>query len=154
MRGCFLPVPIVALVLVVGLSPRSAQASATVTTFDVTCTSFTASGTSTSPLVTIFAANETTNEDYFVIVPVVAGSFTGTVNFPEAASGASFTLQVWGSLNTYTNIGDSGYWDNESFFSQEQTASCNVPALGYGSLALLMAILALAGGFALRRSAA
>jgi len=145
-----------ALIFAIGLTPGRARADATVTGSLLTCTSFTASGTSTSPYVTIYANNLATSASNFVIVPVVAGAFSGTVSFPRAAVGTSFSVEVWGTLNPYTNFGDPGYWDGGSFFSDtQQISSCvSAPVLGYGPLGLLTLLLGFAGCFAIRRSAA
>jgi hypothetical protein len=147
-----------ALLLAIGLSPRRAQADATVTAYQLTCTSFTPSGTSNSPYVTIYAQNNATNAFTFNVVPVVGGAFTSTLILPPTADGTAVDLEVWGSLNTYTNFGDPGYWDGESFFDVEDqvhcTAAAPAPTLGHGALALGSVLLVLVGLSALRRSAA
>jgi len=146
----------VTVLVAVALAPGLAVASATVTSTNLQCDSFTATGTSTSPYASVYAYNPDTNLDYFVVVPVVAGSFTGTVTFPIASPGTIFNLEVWGSLNSYTNIGDPGYWDGEAYFDVDR-GSCTVtaiPALDRAGLALLTALLAFSGWFAVRRSVA
>jgi len=143
---------IAAAVMIAALAPRVARADATVTSQTLTCTSFTASGTSTAPLVTIYAENTATSEYWFTIVPVVNGSFTGGVTFPQAPTGTSFNVEAWGTLNTYTNFGDSGYYDGGAYFStDEDIPPCEIPVLGLAGLATLAALLGLAGWCAIRR---
>ena len=138
------------------LSPGTAHASATVTSYQLVCTSFTASGTSTAPHVTIYAQNEATSDPYWTIVPVVGGAFSGSVSFPQVAPGTTFNIEVWGSLNLYSNLGDSGYYDGEAFLNtSDQASNCAaVPALRPSGVAILAALLGLAGWAAVRRRAA
>lgn len=150
--------PAAALLLAVGLSPGRAQADATVTGYQLTCVSFRPSGTSNSPYVTIYAQNQSTSAFTFIVVPVVGGAFTDTLTLPPTVAGTQVELEVWGSLNTYTNFGDSGYYDGGAFFDvKDQVPACAAapaPTLGHSALALLSVSLVLVGLFALRRSAA
>lgn len=98
------------------------------------CDHLTMTGTATSPYVTIYAYNNDTSEDFFTVVPVSGGSFSGTLHFPLVPEGTSFYIQVWGSLNPYTNMGDPGYWDNEDYVYAENVlcgsavdAACSYP---------------------------
>jgi hypothetical protein len=139
-------------VAIASLCPRVARADATVTSHSLTSTSFTASGTCTSPYVTIYADDPAT-ASWWTIVPVVNGSYTGTVTFPEASDCTTFKLEVWGSLNDC--YCDSGYWDKGAYFERnEKIPPCPViPALDLAGLAILAVLLGLAGWFAIRRVA-
>jgi hypothetical protein len=145
-----------AVLVVATFAPHVSLASATVTSSALTCESFSASGTSTSPYATIYAHNGSTDVDYWTIVPVVGGAFSGTVTFPLASPGTTFNLEVWGTLAPYTDFSDPDYWDNESYFSEDRS-SCTVtriPALDRTGLALLATLLGAAGLFAVRRGVA
>ncbi|MBK8596864.1 MAG: IPTL-CTERM sorting domain-containing protein [Holophagales bacterium] len=155
-RSVAVSVVSLAVVLAALLAPGVALASATVTSTALTCDSFTASGTSTSPYATVYAYNPDTDLDYFVVVPVVGGNFTGTVTFPVASPGTVFNLEAWGSLAMWTSWDDPNYWDGEAYFD-ENRSSCAVtaiPALDRTGLALLAGLLAVAGAFAARRGVA
>ena len=91
------------------------SAFATVDQSALSCTNFSASGTSDQPYVTIYAINFAGLE-YFTIVPVTGGAYSGSVTFPETPDGTPFIVEVWGTVNLYTNIGDSGYWDFDTFY--------------------------------------
>ena len=112
-------------------------------------------GTSNSPYATLYAQNNSTGVYTFIVVPVVAGSFTGTLTLPASNPGDQVNLEVWGSLANYTNFNDPNYYDNGAYFNQNQNVPLcsDAPTLGHGALAVLMFGLVLAGRIAIRRSA-
>lgn len=98
------------------------------------CDWLSVTGTATSPYVTIYAYNYSTNMEYFIVVPVTGGTYSGTLTFPLAPEGTEFLLQFWGSLNPYTNLYDSGWWDGEPLYIVDPIAcgstldnSCTYP---------------------------
>ena len=93
------------------------SAFATVDQSALSCTNFSASGTSDQPYVSIYAFNNVTADEVFAIVPVTGGTFSGSVSFPAATAGTAFDVEVWGTVNLYTNIGDPGYWDFGGFYA-------------------------------------
>lgn len=138
------------------LAGANVLADATVTSSVFTCSSFTATGTTTAPYVTIYAYNYDTGLDYWTIVPVSGGAFAGTVTYPPASPGSVFNLEVWGTLAPYTDFDDPNYWDGGAFFDENRAGctSTQIPALGPTGLALLAGLLGVAGAYALRRAAA
>lgn len=154
-RPAAVSIVLFAVVLAAALAPGLAFADVTVTSTELRCDSFTASGTSTSPYASVYAYNPDTGLDYVVVVPVVAGSFTGTVTFPLASPGTVMNIEAWGSLAMWTSYGDPNYWDGGTYFDEDRS-SCAVtaiPALDRTGLALLAGLLAVAGAFAVRRGA-
>ncbi len=106
-----------ALLLTVLVSPlHTVKADAYVGDYAITCSSFSASGPSDAPFVTLYVSTD--GEDtayYFVIVPVVNGTYSGTLNFPAYPAGTEIFFEVWGTLNLYNDYGDDGYWDEGDF---------------------------------------
>lgn len=101
---------------------------------DLFCDHLTLTGTATSPYVTVYTYNYDTNDYFFIVVPVSGGTFSGTVTFPLAPDGTLFYIEVWGTLNPYTNFGDSGYWDMEDVVEADYVpcvpavdAACSYP---------------------------
>ncbi len=83
-------------------SITAAFAYADVTSVVLTCNSLSISGTSDAPYATIYAYNYDTGLEYFVVVPVSGGTYSGTVSFPTVPSGTEFNVEAWGSLTMYT----------------------------------------------------
>jgi hypothetical protein len=148
-----LPSLTLAFVLAPWLS-SPAQAIVTVADARLGCSSFSATGTTNQPFVTIYTFNNSTLSELFQVVPVTGGSFSLTLDFLQAPQGTSINYEVWGSPITYVNIGAPGFWDGESYFNLD--AACidpvtPVPTLDIRGYALLAALLAMAGFVSLRR---
>lgn len=101
------------------------QADADVTQWDLSCNQLTASGTSDSPYVTLYAYDYASDEYYFTIVPVTGGAWSGSLSFPTAATGTEFNVEIWGTLAPYTDFDDPNYWDVGLYF--DEYAPCAPP---------------------------
>ena len=106
-----------ALLLTILVSPlQTANAYADVSSYALTCSSFSASGSSDAPYVTLSVSDYDGILDYFIVIPVVSGTYSGTLTFPGFPAGTLLDVEVWGSLNTYSTYEDDGYWDEDSYF--------------------------------------
>lgn len=108
---------------------QSAKAYADATSVSVSCTTFTASGTTDAPYVTIYA-QVSGGDAYWTIVESSGGTYSGSISYPEQTEGSSIYVEVWGSLNTYTNFEDPGYWDEGSFYENEIPCTASAPGPG------------------------
>ncbi|HRE48089.1 MAG TPA: hypothetical protein PLD47_10220 [Aggregatilineales bacterium] len=115
----FLVLIVITMLLLAGIAMPSgaATAAAYVSSYEITCNSFWAKGTATSPFVSLSTYSTYTDEEHFIILPVVDGKFEAAFTFPELPAGTVVEFFVWGTLNLYTNTGDPGFWDGQSFFS-------------------------------------
>lgn len=115
-----------------------ANAEASLTQGYLSCNLLEAYGTATSPYTTLYIYNATTNEEYFSVLPVTNGEWSGSVSFPEAPLGTLMFIQIWGSLAPYTDIfNDPNYWDGDEVWVYEDvpcgvedepiTSSCPFP---------------------------
>jgi hypothetical protein len=100
-----------ALLLTVLVSPiHTANAYADVSSYAATCSSFSATGSSDAPYVTLAVYDYVTDADYFTIIPVIDGTYSGTLTFPAFPAGSQLQIYVWGSLDLYTDYEDPDYW--------------------------------------------
>ncbi len=128
-------VAILALILTTffATSALLVSADASVSTINLACDHLTASGSSDSPYATLYVYNYDTDEEYFTVVPVSGGTFSGTLSFPAAPNGTLFDVQVWGSLNTYSDFNDPDYYDYGDYYdadtncTQGKTDACTYP---------------------------
>ncbi len=101
-----------ALLLTVALSPlHIANAFADVASYVLTCSSLSASGTADTPYVILWV--EIDGEEFYQVVAVNNGAFSGTLAFPEVADGTNVPVQIWGALTA-----DAEYenWDEDEYF--------------------------------------
>jgi len=113
---------VAAFVFAAVLAPmQSVNADAYVNTYTLACAGFSASGTSDQAYVTLYASPDDGSGDaYFVVIPVVNGSYSGGLTFPEHPEGTAFSIEVWGTLAPYITFDDPNYWDSyEYFYSYE-----------------------------------
>jgi hypothetical protein len=96
------------LVVCSAFSAQSAKASAAMTSYTLTCSSFTASGTTNSPYGGLEVITPT--DAVFAGFPASGGSFSGTINFPAVPEGTLITIYVYGAVDS------AGYWDNQPYF--------------------------------------
>jgi hypothetical protein len=111
----FLLVAFILTTVFVG-SALVANAAATLTSITLTCSSATASGTSTSPYATLYIFDDLGQVAYSTFVPVTNGTWSATVNFPQAPQGNLFLVRAWGTLAPYNDFSDPNFYDNEAFF--------------------------------------
>jgi hypothetical protein len=92
-----------------------AGAEATVDTFEATCSSVQASGTTTAPYVgvwvysgetTYFLGAQAANED---------GTFSVSASFADLPDGTGFSVNVYGSTTDSPTLEADG-WDNEAYY--------------------------------------
>ncbi len=119
---------VVLLAVVAMTNVHLAQASATVTTVEQTCSFLHAEGTSTSPYVWLYAYSNDSGAEYYVALPVNPdGSFAYTLNFPAAPAYSLMNYEVWGAPSNTVAIGDPGYWDFESYYNSDANCQPAVP---------------------------
>ena len=116
-----------AVVISLGAQPAtSVQASATLGSYGLTCSSLRISGTTTASYLGVFLHNDTTNELIYnvgdVIYPAAGGSFSFTVNFPAQSKGDLLWFDVWGNT-TATGFN----WDSENYITIIENCTSAVP---------------------------
>jgi hypothetical protein len=100
-------------------TPTKVNAYADATNVALSCDTFSASGTTDQPYVTIYVYNWATSDEYFIVVAANGGHYSGTLTFPGVPAGTFLNYEVWGSPNTYVHFGDPGYWDNDSYYNKD-----------------------------------
>ncbi|MFN8417705.1 MAG: hypothetical protein U0528_00425 [Anaerolineae bacterium] len=129
LRTIGLVAAVIVLMTAFAVPQQSAKAYADATSVSVSCSSFAVSGTTDAPYVTIYV--ELSGGDYYwTIVASGGGTYSGSVAYPEQPDGTYIFVQVWGSLNTYTNFEDPGYWDEDSYYEDELPCKASVPGPG------------------------
>lgn len=116
------------VVFMLGLvSAFSVSASATVSSYFVGCSDFSASGTTTSPYIVVKVYNYDTGSRIFSdAFPANGdGTFSVNVSYPGVSTGTELEYYVWGSP---TNDPDD--WDVEDYF--ESVESCQQRTDGPG----------------------
>lgn len=132
---------------------RPAHAIAVVDEYTAGCRSFSASGTTNQPFVTLFAHNNVTGGEVFEVFPVTGGSFSETIDLPPTSQGTLVNYEAWGSPTDYVNLGDPGYWDGEEYFNLDLQCfdtALDIPTMSLWGYGLLAALLAVAGFFTFR----
>jgi LysM repeat protein len=141
---------VLVLVLLVGLAAlaipeQSVQALATISSYNVTCTSISVSGSSTAPFVGLRAYQVfTTNIDGAALggapqladawfdgsptYPVTGGHYSFTFNF-SVPTGTPISFRVYGATTA-----DGHNWDGQAFDSVAATSSCAAPVGGCDTL--------------------
>ncbi len=96
-----------------------ASADATPTEYVLNCNQLSASGTSDSPYVTLYVYDYETEAEYFAVLPVTGGAWSGSFTFPEFPAGTVLNVEIWGSLVDYTDPDDPDYWDEGDYFDED-----------------------------------
>jgi hypothetical protein len=120
-----------ATVFSLGAQPAApAQAYATVTNLQKTCSYLFAEGTSNAPYVILWADyfDGTTWITTWEAFPVSGGNYVGHLTFPEASPGTLVYFQVWGSP-----IPDPAGWDFGTWYYNPMNCVPFVPGPGYPS---------------------
>jgi hypothetical protein len=105
---------ITALLVVAALAAPSTLASAYAAPEQSTfgCDFFSSSGTSDASYVYIYVyIVGTMDEEYYTVVPVVNGHYSGQLTFPKKTEGATISYQVWGAPANVP-IYDPLFWDD------------------------------------------
>lgn len=128
---------VVILMTLFGASAMVANAEASLTLGSLSCNLLEANGTSTSPYTTLYIYNYDTGLEYYSILPVTNGEWSGSVSFPEAPLGTLMYISVFGTLAPYSDFSDPNYWDGETFWEIDNvprgvedepvTSSCKFP---------------------------
>lgn len=108
-----------ALLLGLLIAPfQTANAYADVTDYTLTCSSFTATGTSDAPYVTLYVTQSIDDVVplHYVVIPVIDGTYSGTLTFPAYPAGTELDFEVWGTLNPNSAYEEDGYWDDDVWF--------------------------------------
>lgn len=93
-------------ITVLFVQPQRTHAYATVSSYTLTCSSFTASGTTNAPFVDLYVSTPTgTHRQLFA----ASGTFNATLNFPVQPTGTMIWFAVFGANS-------SGFWDGQAFF--------------------------------------
>lgn len=128
---------------------RAQEAATTVTQYNLTCTNFSGSGTSTAPYVEIYVYSNTASKVLVWVGQAVpqGGTFSFNVSFPSQSASTNLDIEVWGE--TQLENGNDVYWDHGSYFEANnatpsgcplQTApSLDLPALAGLGLLLIAA---------------